>query len=95
MAVATPKMVSGTWGAWLWKPGPLFVAVTKCEEGPLLSGLYAPGNREVEREHARRIKEVVRGLGIMTFTRCDPVEAVRLLTLGRFEDMDFEEFEPG
>lgn len=89
------QMVSGTWGAWLWKPGPLFVTVTKCEEGPLLTGIYSPGNREVEREQARLVKEVLRGLEILTFTRCEPLEAVRLLTLGRFEDMDFEEFEVG
>jgi len=86
------KLIDGTWGAWLWKPGPLFVAVTKCEEGDLLTGLYAPGNREVEREHARMVKGILTGLGVTCFTRRDPLESVRLLALGRFEDMDFEEF---
>jgi hypothetical protein len=86
------KLIDGTWGAWVWKPGPLIVCVTKCEEGPLLSGLYAPGNREVPREHARMVKEIVRPLGLITFTRVDAVEEVRLLTLGRFVDDEFEEF---
>ncbi len=86
------RLVNGTWGAWLWKPGPLFVTVTKCEEGPLLSGIYAPGNREVSREHARLLKDILRPLGVICFTRCDPVDEVRLLTLGRFVDDEFEEF---
>lgn len=86
------KLIDGTWGAWVWKPGPLIVCVTKCEEGPLLSGIYAPGNREVPREHARILKDVVRSLGVITFTRVDPVEEVRLLTLGRFVDDEFEGF---
>lgn len=67
--------------------------VTKCEEGPLLSGLYAPANREVSREHARMAKDVLRPLGVICFTRVDPVEQVRLLTLGRFDDDEFEGFE--
>jgi hypothetical protein len=86
------KLVDGTFGAWLWKPGPLFVTVIKCEEGPLLSGIYAPGNREVPREHARMVKDVLRPLGVLCFTRVDPVEEVRLLTLGRFVDDEFEDF---
>lgn len=84
------KLIDGTWGGWVWKPGPLIICVTKCEEGPLLSGLYAPGNREVSREHARMVKEVLRPLGVITFTRVDAVEAVRLLTLGRFVDDEFD-----
>lgn len=86
------QMVSGTWGVWVWRPGPLIVCVTKCEEGPLLTGIYAPGNREVPREHARLVKDVLRALGVLCFTRVDPVEQVRLLTLGRFDDDDFEGF---
>jgi hypothetical protein len=65
--------------------------VTKCEEGPLLSGLYAPGKGEVSREHARMVKAVLRPLGVICFTRVEPVEEVRLLTLGRFVDDEFEE----
>lgn len=86
------QMVTGTWGVWVWRPGPLIVCVTKCEEGPLLTGLYAPGNREVPREHARMVKDVLRPLGVICFTRVDPVEEVRLLTLGRFVDDEFEGF---
>jgi hypothetical protein len=86
------QMVSGTWGVWVWRPGPLIICVTKCEEGPLLSGIYAPGNREVPREHARMVKDVLRPLGVLCFTRVDPVEEVRLLTLGRFVDDEFEDF---
>lgn len=93
------KLIDGTWGAWVWKPGPLIVCLTKGyltseAEGvlPLLSGLYAPGNREVPREHARMVKDVLRPLGVICFTRCDPVEEVRLLTLGRFVDDEFEGF---
>ena len=86
------KLVSGTWGAWLWKPGPLILTVTKCIEGPLLSGIYAPGNREVSKEHARMLKDILRPLGVICFTRSDPVEDVRLLTLGRFVDDEFQEF---
>ncbi|WP_298128198.1 hypothetical protein [Brevundimonas sp.] len=93
------KLIDGTWGAWVWKPGPLIVCVTKgylTSEAetvlPLLSGLYAPGNREVRREHARMVKDVLRPLGVICFTRCDPVEEVRLLTQGRFVDDEFEEF---
>lgn len=89
------QMVSGTWGVWVWRPGPLIVCVTKFEEGLVLTGLYASRNREVEREHARMVKDVLRPLGVLCFTRCEPLEAVRLLTLGRFEDMAFEEFEVG
>ena len=91
-AQASHKLIDGTWGAWVWKPGPLIVCVTKCEEGPLLSGLYAPGNREVPREHARMAKDVLRPLGVICFTRVDAVEEVRLLTLGLFVDDEFEEF---
>ena len=86
------KLIDGTWGAWVWRPGPLIACVTKCEEGPWLSGLYAPGNREVPREHARMVKDVLRPLGVICFTRVDPVEEVRLLTLGRFVDDEFEDF---
>jgi hypothetical protein len=86
------QLVTGVWGAWVWKPGPLIVCVTKCEEGPLLTGIYAPGNREVPREHARMVKDVLRPLGVLCFTRVDPVEEVRLLTLGRFVDDEFENF---
>jgi hypothetical protein len=86
------QMVSGTWGVWVWRPGPLIICVTKCEEGPLLTGIYAPGNREVPREHARMVKDVLRPLGVLCFTRVDPVEEVRLLTLGRFVDDEFEDF---
>ena len=86
------QLVTGVWGAWVWKPGPLIVCVTKCEEGPLLSGLYAPGNREVSKEHARMAKDVLRPLGVICFTRADAVEKDRLLTLGRFVDDEFEEF---
>jgi hypothetical protein len=86
------KLIDGTWGAWVWKPGPLIVCVTKCQEGLLVTGIYCPGNREVPREHARMIKDVVRPLGLISFTRVDPVEEVRLLTLGRFEDHEFEDF---
>lgn len=93
------KLIDGTWGAWVWKPGPLIVCVTKgylTSEAeavlPLLSGLYAPGNREVSREHARMVKDVLRPLGVICFTRVDPVEELRLLTLGRFIDDEFEDF---
>ncbi len=86
------QLVTGVWGAWVWKPGPLIVCVTKCEEGPLLTGIYAPGNREVPREHARMVKDVLRPLGVLCFTRVDPVEQVRLLTLGGFVDDEFEDF---
>lgn len=86
------QLVTGVWGAWVWTPGPLIATVTKCLEGPLLTGIYAEGNREVPREHARMVKEVLRPLGVICFTRCDPVEEVRLLTLGRFEDDEFEDF---
>lgn len=86
------KLVDGTWGAWLWRPGPLFVTVTKCLEGPLLTGLYSPGNREVERECARNLKDILMSLGVICFTRSDPAESVRLLTLGRFDDMEIDEF---
>ena len=86
------KLVDGTFGAWLWKPGPLFVCVTKCQEGPLLTGLYAPANHDVPREHARMVKDILRPLGVICFTRSEPVEAVRLLTLGYFVDPEFEEF---
>ena len=64
--------------------------VTKCEEGPLLSDLYTPANREVSREHARMVKDDLRPLGLICFTRVDPVDEVRLLTLGRFDDDEFE-----
>jgi hypothetical protein len=93
------KLIDGTWGAWVWRPGPLIVCVTKgylTSEAeavlPLLSGLYAPGNREVSREHARMVKDVLRSVGVICFTRVDPVEEVRLLTLGRFDDDEFEGF---
>ena len=87
------RLVDGTWGVWLWKPGPLFVCVTKCEEDLLLlTGLYAPGNRQVPRELARMVKDVLRPLGVTSFTRSEPLDAVRLLTLGRFEDDEFEGF---
>ena len=93
------KLIDGTWGAWVWKPGPLIVCVTKgyfTSEAeavlPLLSGVYSPGNREVSREHARMVKDVLRPLGVICFTRVDPVEEVRLLTLGRFVDEEFEDF---
>lgn len=89
------QLVTGVWGAWVWKPGPLIVSVTRCEEGLLLTGLYAPGNREVPREKARMVKSLLNELGVVTYTRCEPLEAVRLLTLGRFEDPDFDCFELG
>lgn len=86
------KLIDGTWGAWVWKPGPLILCVTKCQEGLLVTGIYCPGNREVPRELARTVKDVVRPLGLITFTRVEPVEEVRLLTLGRFVDDEFEDF---
>jgi hypothetical protein len=39
------------------------------------------------------VKDVLRPLGVLCFTRVDLVEEVRLLTLGRFVDDEFEEFE--
>lgn len=86
------RLIDGTWGAWLWKPGPLFVCVTNCHEGPLLTGLYSAGNREVEQELSRRLKDILRPLGVICFTRSEPLEEVRPLTFGRFADPEFDEF---
>jgi hypothetical protein len=38
------------------------------------------------------LKDILRPLGVICFTRCDPVEEVRLLTLGGFVDDEFEDF---
>jgi hypothetical protein len=92
LASKAQQLVTGVWGAWVWTPGPLIATVTKCLEGPLLTGIYAEGNREVPREHAGMLKDILRPLGVICFTRCDPVEEVRLLTLGRFDDDEFEGF---
>lgn len=89
------NLVAGDWGAWLWRPGPYFVVITKCLEGDLLTGIYAPHNREVDRAHSGSIKDLLRSLGVLCFTRAEPPEELRPLTLGRFEDMDFHEFDVG
>lgn len=87
------RLVSGIWGAWVWKPGPLIATITRCEEGDLLTGVYAPGNREVSPDLARRLKSVLRELGVICFTRVDPPDNTRLLTIGRFEDFDLDELD--
>lgn len=87
------RLVSGVWGAWVWKPGPLIATITRCEEGDLLTGVYAPGNREVCSDLARRLKSILRDLGVICFTRVEPPDETRLLTIGRFEDFDFDELD--
>ena len=90
----TGQLVSGIWGAWVWRPGRLIATVTSCLEGPLLSGVYAPGNREPPKEHVRQLKGLLRELGVLCFTRKDVPEELSILTMGEFSRFVLdEEFE--
>ncbi len=90
----TGQLVSGIWGAWVWRPGRLIATVTSCLEGPLLSGVYAPGNREPPKEHVRQLKGLLRELGVLCFTRKEVPEELSILTVGEFSrfvvDEEFE-----
>lgn len=88
------QLVSGVWGAWVWKPGRLIVTVTSCVEGPLLTGIYAEGNRQPHQEHVDLLKDLLRDLGVICFTRRKVPDEVEILTRGEFSRFVLdEEFE--
>tara|TARA_R110002051_G_scaffold225076_3_gene288024 strand:- start:90 stop:1181 length:1092 start_codon:yes stop_codon:yes gene_type:complete len=90
----TGQLVSGVWGAWVWKPGRLIATVTSCVEGPLLTGIYAHGNRQPHQEHVHLLKDLLRHLGVICFTRKDVSEEIEILTQGEFSRFVLdEEFE--
>lgn len=80
----TGQLVSGIWGAWVWRPGGLIATVTACQEGPLLTGVYAHGNQEPDAEHVRLLKAALRDLGVICFTRIAVPQGLEILTTGEF-----------
>lgn len=80
----TGQLVSGVWGAWVWRPGSLIATVTSCVEGPLLTGVYGHANREAPPEHVRMLKKVLQDLGVHCFTRKDVPDELSILTTGEF-----------
>ena len=90
----TGQLVSGVWGAWVWRPGSLIATVTSCVEGPLLTGVYGHANREAPPEHTDELKKVLQDLGVHCFTRKEVPDELRILTMGEFSQCVVdEEFE--
>lgn len=90
----TGQLVSGVWGAWVWRPGRLIATVTSCVEGPLLTGVYGVANREAPSEHLGMLKKVLQGLGVHCFTKKDVPDELRILTMCAFGQFVLdEEFE--
>jgi hypothetical protein len=80
----TGQLVSGVWGAWVWRPGSLIATVTSCVEGPLLTGIYGHANREAPPEPVRALKKALQDLGVHCYTRKDVPDELSILTMGEF-----------
>jgi hypothetical protein len=88
-------LVTGVWSAWVWTPGDVIAALTKFDEGIVLSGIHGRSNGDVPPAVARQLRETLSGLGVLCFTRSEVPEVLRPLTLGRWDNFELDELEFG
>lgn len=88
-------LLTGVWSAWVWTSGDVIAALTKCDEGIVLSGVHGRSNGDVPPAVARQLRETLSGLGVLCFTRSEVPEVLRPLTLGRWDNFELDELEFG
>lgn len=86
-------LTSGVWSAWIWRPARLIATILRCDEGPLLVGIFAQSNGPALPEHADQLRARLKDLGVSCFKRSSPSAEVGLLTRRGFLDLDFDEFD--
>lgn len=88
-------LVTGVWSAWVWTPGDVIAAVTKFDEGIVLSGIHGRSNGDVPPAVAHQLRETLSALGVLCFSRSEVPEVLRPLTLGRWDSFELDELEFG
>lgn len=92
MQTKSVRLASGVWTAWVIKPLDVIAALTKVQDGWLLTGIHGRGNLPVEWEIRARVAEKLRSMGIHAHTPVPTPARLDCFGLARWPDFedDFE-----